>query len=91
MSKWILCKDELPPINIDVLIFTGESQFPYEVMKYYGKRTRIYSDMMNNEREEEYDYWLDNNGGVCDSNPVAWQFIDSFIKEGELWVEGRVV
>jgi hypothetical protein len=44
-----------------------------------------------NEWEEEYDYWSDNNGRIRDSNPVAWQFIDSFMKEGEIWVEGRVV
>ena len=73
MSKWILCKDEMPPINTDVLVFTGEYQFPYEVMKYCS------------------DYWSDNNGGIRASNPVAWQFIDNFMKEGEIWVEGRVV
>jgi hypothetical protein len=76
----------MPPINTNVLIFTGESQFPYEVMKYHGKRTRTCYDT-----KEEYDYWIDNNGGICNLNPVAWQFIDNFMKEGEIWVEGRVV
>lgn len=90
MDKWILCKDKMPPINTNVLIFTGEYQFPYEVMKYYGKRTRTcYSSM--NEWEEEYDCWTDNNGGIRNLNPVAWRFIDNFMKEGEIWVEGRVV
>jgi hypothetical protein len=90
LGKWILCKDKLPPINTFVLIFTGESQFPYEVMKYYGKRTRTQYDSIN-EWEEEYDYWSDNHGEIRDSNPVAWQFIDNFMKEGEIWVQGRVI
>lgn len=91
LDKWILCKDKMPPINMNVLIFTGESQFPYEVMKYHGKRTRTCYDNVS-EWEEEYDYWLDNHGGICDSkNIVAWQFINNFMKEGEIWVEGRVV
>ena len=59
-------------------------------MKYYGKRTRIVG-MFENKWEEEYDYWSDNNGGILDKNPVAWQYIDDFIKEGEIWVEGKVV
>lgn len=91
MSKWILCKDKLPPTNTNVLVFTGESQFPYDVMKYYGQRTRTCWDGHHNEWEEEYDYWSDNNGGILDKNPVAWQYIDNFMKEGEIWVEGRVV
>lgn len=89
MGKWILCKDKLPPINTLVLIFTGEYQFPYKVMKYYGKRTRTCYDNMN-EWEEEYDYWS-YHGEIRDSNPVAWQFIDNFMKEGEMWVQGRVI
>lgn len=88
--KWTLCKDDLPPINTDVLIFTGESQFPYEVMKYKGKRTHICYNNMD-KWEEEYDCWSDNRGGIRNSNPVAWQYIDNFMKEGERWVEGRVV
>ena len=53
--KWILCKDELPPINTDVLIYKGErlkvikgDEFGFEVDKvgeyrvgyYNGKHTR---------------------------------------------------
>ena len=90
MSQWFYCKDKLPPTNTNILVFTGESQFPYEVMKYHGKRTRTVG-MFENEWEEEYDYWSDNNGGILNENPVAWQYIDDFIKEGERWVEGRVV
>ena len=91
MSQWFYCKDTPPPTNVDVLVFTGESQFPYEVMKYHGKHFRTVEDFRG-EWEEEYDYWSDNNGSILDRNPVAWQFIDDeFTRNGEIWVEGRVV
>ena len=94
MSKWILCKDKLPPINTDVLIFTGESQHPYEIMQYCGKKHKNVTTFCNGvctHKIEEYNCWRNHDGGVRSNNPVAWQLINNFMKEGEIWVEGRVV
>ena len=95
MDKWFYCKEILPPINKYVLVFTGESSYPYDIRKYDGKHQRKIIRSFHGVHTTEietYDRWWDNNGGVYSNNPVAWQFInDKFTRNGQRWVEGRVV
>ena len=94
MSQWFYCKDVLPPMGKQVLVFTGDSSYPYEIMSYYGIHKEEYICYRNGIRTIEtvfHDTWWDNNGGCRNENPVAWQFIDESIEEGKQWVEGRVL
>lgn len=94
MSKWILCKDELPPINTDVLVCTGthlkfigghvEEVNEYCVAYYNGIHTRKTWHSYKGETTEEdesYHRWVYDQGmSVGDENPIAWSYIDEFIK-----------
>lgn len=41
MSKWILCKDELPPINTDVLVCVGTR---LKRLKFIGDKVEIVNE-----------------------------------------------
>ena len=96
MSKWILCKDELPPINTDVLVCSGtrlkfmngnniKEVNEYCVGYYNGIHTckTWHFDEKGNEIEEDKPYhrWIYHQGmSVGSENPIAWSYIDEFIK-----------
>ena len=97
MGKWILCKDELPPINTDVLVYCGtrlkfmdsnnnvEEVNEYCVGYYNGIHTcKTWHFNEKGEMIEEarpYHRWIYCRGmSVGDKDPIAWSYIDKFIK-----------
>lgn len=93
MSQWILCKDELPPINTNILVCSGtrlkfinnnvKEVNEYIVGYYNGIHTRKMwhfnkkGEMI--EEDKPYHRWVYYQGmSVGDKHPIAWSYIDEF-------------